>query len=81
MSTEDEARALMNRHQHTVKNHQQNLLVRSAEEEGLDSVSEDEARALMNRHQHSIKNHQQNLLVRSAEEIGLETVQVNSDHK
>jgi hypothetical protein len=81
MSTEDEARALMNRHQHTIKNHQQNLLVRSAEEEGLDSVSEDEARALMNRHQHTIKNHQQNLLVRSAEEIGLDSAQVHIHHQ
>jgi hypothetical protein len=81
MSTGDEARALMNRHQHVVKNHQQNLLVRTAEEEGLEAVSEDEARALMNRHQHVVKNHQQNLLVRTAEEVGLDVAQVKSDRK
>ena len=38
MSTENQARALMNRHQHIVKNRQQSLLVRSAEAVGLDVV-------------------------------------------
>jgi hypothetical protein len=38
MSTENQARALMNRHQHIVKNRQQSLLSRAAEEVGLDAV-------------------------------------------
>jgi hypothetical protein len=38
MSTENQARALMNRHQHLVKNRQQNLLVRAAEAVGLDAM-------------------------------------------
>ncbi|HLO49381.1 MAG TPA: hypothetical protein VK211_13280 [Kamptonema sp.] len=38
MSTQDQARALMNRHQHLVKNRQQTLLSRSAEEVGLDKT-------------------------------------------
>ncbi len=35
MSTQDQARALMMRHSHLVKNRQQAMLVRSAEEVGL----------------------------------------------
>ena len=38
MSTENQARALMNRHQHHVKNRQQSLLSRTAEEVGLDAT-------------------------------------------
>ncbi|MDF0555759.1 hypothetical protein [Kamptonema sp. UHCC 0994] len=38
MSTENQARALMNRHQHQVKNRQQSLLSRTAEEVGLDTT-------------------------------------------
>jgi hypothetical protein len=37
MSTENQARALMNRHQHLVKNRQQTLLARASEEVGLDA--------------------------------------------
>ena len=36
MSTEDQARTLMNRHQHQVKNRQDTILARSAEEVGAD---------------------------------------------
>ena len=38
MSAENQARALMNRHQHQVKNRQQSLLRRSAAEVGLDTT-------------------------------------------
>ena len=38
MSTEYQARSFMNRHQHIVKNRQQSLLSRAAEEVGLDTV-------------------------------------------
>jgi hypothetical protein len=37
MSTRDQARALMMRHHHQVKNRQQSMLSRSAEEIGLDA--------------------------------------------
>lgn len=40
MSTENQARALMNRHHHLVKNRQQSLLNRTASEVGMD-VTED----------------------------------------
>ncbi len=36
MSTRDQARALMMRHHHQVKNRQQSMLSRSAEEIGMD---------------------------------------------
>lgn len=36
MSTQEQARALMNRHQHLVKNRQQTLLTRTAAELGLE---------------------------------------------
>jgi len=38
MSTENQARALMNRHQHLVKNRQQTQLSRTAAEVGLDAT-------------------------------------------
>ncbi|MGE5657190.1 MAG: hypothetical protein ACM37W_11315 [Actinomycetota bacterium] len=38
MSAENQARALMSRHQHQVKNRQQSLLSRSAAEVGLDTT-------------------------------------------
>jgi len=37
MSTQEQARALMMRHSHFVKNRQQSMLSRSAEEVGLDA--------------------------------------------
>ena len=37
MSTQDQARALMMRHSHMVKNRQQSMLARSAAEVGLDA--------------------------------------------
>ncbi|MBD1936441.1 hypothetical protein [Microcoleus sp. FACHB-68] len=38
MSTQDQARALMMRHQHQIKNRQQSMLSRSAAEVGLDAT-------------------------------------------
>ena len=38
MSTEDQARCLMMRHSHMVKNRQQTMLARSAEEVSLDEA-------------------------------------------
>lgn len=40
MSTQEQARNLMMRHQHLVKNRQQSLLSRSAAEVGLDAGSQ-----------------------------------------
>ncbi|MEG3849570.1 hypothetical protein QT971_28645 [Microcoleus sp. herbarium19] len=40
MSTQEQARSLMMRHHHTVKNRQQSLLSRTAAEVGLDAVSQ-----------------------------------------
>jgi hypothetical protein len=39
MSTQEQARSLMMRHQHLVKNRQQSLLSRAAAEVGLDAGS------------------------------------------
>ncbi|NJK28275.1 MAG: hypothetical protein HC925_07060 [Coleofasciculaceae cyanobacterium SM2_3_26] len=41
MSTENQARALMTRHHHLVKNRQQSLLCRTAAEVGIPSESAD----------------------------------------
>ncbi|MEG4941191.1 hypothetical protein [Microcoleus sp. F4-D5] len=40
MSTQEQARSLMMRHQHLVKNRQQSLLSRTAAEVGLDAGSQ-----------------------------------------
>ncbi len=40
MSTENQARTLMNRHQHLVKNRQQVMLSRTAAELGLEAPSQ-----------------------------------------
>ncbi|MGB7427369.1 MAG: hypothetical protein WA933_06115 [Microcoleaceae cyanobacterium] len=40
MSTQDQARALMMRHHHQVKNRQQSLLSRCAEETGIENIGE-----------------------------------------
>jgi hypothetical protein len=40
MSTQDQARALMMRHHHQVKNRQQSLLNRCAAEAGIENVGE-----------------------------------------
>lgn len=40
LSTNDQARALMNRHHHLVKNRQQSMLNRSAAEVGLDQTGD-----------------------------------------
>ena len=40
MSTQEQARALMMRHQHVVKNRQESMLSRAAAEVGLDAGSQ-----------------------------------------
>ncbi len=55
MSTEQQARALMNRHHHTVKNRQQSLLGRAAAEIGVD-VDKDYWTSIQGKPQSSFRN-------------------------